>query len=252
MLKAIIIDDEIKAVKSIEMMLKVNCPDVEIIATATSADEAIDNITKLKPDVLFLDIEMPEINGFELLEKIPDRNFEVVFINAYNHYAIKAIKYSAFDYILKPVDIDEIVSAVKKIKERKDKNQNIQGRFDLLFENLKKNIPRKIALPVSDGIEYINIDSIIRLEADRSYTSFFLTDKRRIVVSRSMSEYTPVLTDNFFYRPHRSHIINLNYIKKHIKHGGGSILMIDGSQIPISRHKKQEFQAAIDKFIEGR
>ncbi len=248
MLKTVIIDDEYKAVKTIELILKNHCKNIEVCGTANSVKEGIAIINKFKPDIVFLDIEMPEANGFDLLEQIDERDFEVIFITAYNHYAIRAIKYSAFDYILKPVDIDEISKAIENVKKKRKSDNKQFEKFEILLENIQSKSPKKLAIPIFNGTEYIDIDKIIRIEADGSYSNFYLVNKIKYVVSRNLKEYADILEGNIFYRIHRSHLINLNYIRKHVKHQGGYIVMEDDSSIPVSRQKKDEFKRVISNF----
>lgn len=247
MIKAVIIDDEEKALKTIQMIIEKHCTGVEVSGTASSVDEALVVIQKIQPDVIFLDIEMPNATGFDLLEKVDTRNFEVIFITAYNHHAIKAIKYSAFDYILKPVDIDELNEAIEKVKEKVANRQNNSSRLENLLNNLQSKTPRKIAISTSDGYEFLETDQIIRLEADRSYTNFYMVNKKRIMVSKSMKEFSFLENDHFF-RPHRSHLINLKHVHKYLKKDGGYIEMSDGTAIPVSRQKKEECMEVLKKI----
>lgn len=246
-LKAIIVDDEEKALKSIQMILNQHCEMVNVVGLAKSVNEAVKLIEIHSPNLVFLDVEMPEANGFELLERVNPRNFEVVFVTAFNHHALKAIKYSAFDYILKPVDIDELKDSVEKASCKIFSNTNNDERYDVLLNNLRDSRPKKLAIPFSEGLEFLDISQIIRLEADRSYTTFFMLDKKKIVVSKSMKEYEILEQDNFF-RIHRSHLVNLKHIKKYFKRDGGEVEMIDGAIIPVSRQKRPEFIEVLRKI----
>jgi len=198
-------------------------------------------ITKEKPDLVFLDVEMPHGSGFDLLAVFPEKDFDVIFITAFNHYAIRAIKFSAVDYILKPININEFIEAVKRVEEARDAKSDRNVNFNTLFENLKTSMPSKLAIPTSNGMEYLNTKDIIRVEADRSYSWFYLQGEIKHLVSRNLKEYQELLSDRNFFRTHNSHLINLEHVKKYIRHEGGYIEMIDGSTVPISRGKKDLF-----------
>ncbi|MFH2143343.1 MAG: LytTR family DNA-binding domain-containing protein [Bacteroidota bacterium] len=248
-MNAIIIDDELKAIKSIEYIVKEYCKNLTIVGNASSADEGIKLIEETNPDIVFLDIEMPRGSGFDMLEKIPERKFDVIFVTAYNQYAIKAIKFSAVDYILKPIDIYEFITAVNKVIENRRNGNTVDDRYKVLLENFNSQKPTKLAIPSSEGTVYLNINDIIRIEADRSYSMIFQTNQRRIMVSKSLVEYEDLLLDNDFFRTHKSFLINLNHVVKHNKHDGGYAEMIDGSQVMISRRKKEEFVKAMERFL---
>lgn len=241
MLGTIIVDDEIDAVKFIESIITEYCKGIKVLGYAHSAADGVQLINALKPDLIFLDVEMPHGSGFELLSHFPDKNFDVIFVTAFNHYAIQAIKFSAVDYILKPININEFIEAVKKVALSRKKNRERNFNFDALLENLKTRIPSRLAIPASDGMEYLNTDDIIRIEADRSYSWFYLNDKRKLLVSRNLKEYQELLSDRNFFRTHNSHLINLNYVRKFIRQEGGYIQMKDDSTVPVSRGKKDLF-----------
>ena len=240
-LKAVIVDDEQDAVNFIESIAKEYCPNIEIIGKAHSAIEGIEVITKVKPDLVFLDVEMPHGSGFDLLAGFPEKDFDVIFITAFNHYAIKAIKFSAVDYILKPININEFIESVKRVEEARSEKKSRNMNFNALFENLKSSIPSKLAIPTSTGMEYLNTKEIIRVEADRSYSWFYMKNGGKYLVSRNLKEYQELLSDRNFFRTHNSHLINLEHVKKYIRHEGGYIEMIDKSTVPISRGKKDLF-----------
>ncbi len=241
MLKVAIIDDEPDAINFIASIIKEYCPELEIVGTANSAAEGTKVIKNTNPDLVFLDVEMPHGNGFDLLANFPGKFFEVIFITAYNHYAIKAIKFSAVDYILKPVNINEFIDAVKKVLEKRIKKENLNLNYYTLLENLKTTLPSKLAIPTSDGMEYLNTAEIIRIEADRSYSWFYLEEGKKYLVSRNLKEYQELLNDRNFFRTHNSHLINLDHVKKYIRQEGGYVIMDDGSNVPISRSKKDLF-----------
>jgi two-component system LytT family response regulator len=247
-LRAVIVDDEQDAVSFIASIAAEYCPQIEIVGKAFSAIEGIEVITKEKPDLVFLDVEMPHGSGFDLLAGFPEKDFDVIFITAFNHYAIKAIKFSAVDYILKPINISEFIEAVKRVEERRKEKKDQKINFSALFENLKTGLPSKLAIPTSSGMEYLNTREIIRIEADRSYSWFFMENGEKYLVSRNLKEYQELLSDRNFFRTHNSHLINLEHVKKYIRHEGGYIEMTDGSTAPISRGKKDLFLEQMGKI----
>lgn len=248
-LKTIVIDDELDAVDFISSIIEEYCPGLEVVGKAHDVGQGIEKINELNPDLVFLDVEMPQGTGFDLLTYFPAKEFDVVFITAFNHYAIKAIKFSAVDYILKPINITEFIGAVEKvIKKRSGNGPASQENLRILLENLKTAHPSRLAIPTADGMEYLNPRDIIRIEADRSYSWFFLTGDRKILVSKHMKEFQDLLNDRYFFRSHNSHLINLRFVKKFIRRDGGFIEMADGSNIPVSRNKKDLFLMHMAKF----
>ena len=248
MLRVMIIDDEPDAVKFIQGIVAEYCPNLEVVGTANSARDGVSMINQTHPDLVFLDVQMPHGSGFDLLSSFPEKTFDVIFITAYNHYAIQAIKFSAVDYILKPVNISELIEAVNKVEQKRTSLEYRNLNYNNLLENLKAPVPSKLAIPTSDGIEYLNTAEIIRIEADRSYSWFFLKDKKKYLVSRNLKEYQELLQELNFFRPHNSHLINMIYVKKFIRHEGGYIEMTDGSSVPISRGKKDLFLLQMAKI----
>ncbi len=222
-IRTVIIDDEPDAVNFIQSIIQEYCPKLEIVGKANSIRDGSKLIIDKTPDLVFLDVEMPHGTGFDLLANFPQKTFDVIFITAFNHYAIKAIKFSAVDYILKPININEFIKAVDKVQEKSHSHEYKSASFHALLENVKSSMPGKLAIPTSDGMEYLNTNEIIRIEADRSYSWFFLLDKRKILVSRNLKEYQELLSDRNFFRTHNSHLINLEYVKKYIRHEGGAI-----------------------------
>lgn len=248
MIKAVIIDDEQKAVKSIELIVKEYCPNVSILGSASSAAEGIQLIAETKPDLVFLDVEMPQGNGFEMLDKITVRDFDVIFITAYNHYAMKAIKFSAVDYILKPIDIYEFISAVNKIEGNRDKGHATTD-FEVLLNNLRADKPTRLAVPITEGVEFVDPKNIIYINADRSYSEIFISNSKKMVVSKSLMDFQELLSDFDFFRIHKSHLINLEHVKKFIRTDGGYAEMSNGERIMISRRKKEEFIEVMNRYI---
>jgi two-component system LytT family response regulator len=248
-LKTIVIDDEPDAVDFISSIVREYCTSLELAGKAHNVLSGVKLIKEVNPDLVFLDVEMPNGTGFDLLTHFPEKNFDVIFITAFNHYAIKAIKFSAVDYILKPINITEFIDAVNRVIQKRQTN-TFAGRenFEALLENIRSVHPTRLVIPTSDGREYLNPHDIIRIEADRSYSWFFINGKRKILVSRHLKEFQELLSDRDFFRPHNSHLINLDFVKKYVRLDGGYIEMTDGSQVPISRNRKDLFLAHMAKF----
>ncbi len=240
MLKTVVIDDEKDAVDFLCGALKRYCPETEIIGSATNICDGHKEISTKMPDLVLLDIAMPSGNGFELLNLLPDRRFDIIFVTAYNEYAIKAFRYSAIDYLLKPVDIGELIQAVRKIRMPLEKE-----RVNILMDNLSLASPKKIAIPTSMGCEYILIDDIVRIEAQRSYCCFYMLGKKKYLVSKCLNDYHQILENKRFCRVHNSHLINLKHVKSFTRSDGGFIEMIDFSQVPVSRTKRDYFISAM-------
>jgi len=240
-LKAILVDDELNSLQNLHYKLLEYCPTIKVVAQTQNPEEAVHLIHQYKPDVIFLDIEMPRISGFKMLELIPEVDFEVIFITAYNHYAINAIRISAFDYLVKPVSIEELqqtigrlgISAIKKTRER----------AELLKKNLAnpKSQEDHIALPANDGLEFIQVKQIIRIESSSNYSRVIIQDGQPLLVTRQLKDFEELLQDYRFYRVHHSHLINLNYISKYVRGDGGQITMRNGDVIDVSRRKKEVF-----------
>ena len=246
-MKVIIVDDEKDAVNSMELMLNEFCSDITILGKAYSVIDAIKEIQNKKPDLVFLDVEMPHGTGFDVLDSIPDRTFEVIFVTAYNDYAIKALKASAIDYILKPMDIDELTSAVDKVKSKlKVKHQESKDK-SVLANTIVGHFPKKIAIHTSDGLEFINTADIIRIEADGSYSNIFLLNNKKIFSSKNLKEFQNILNKEAFFRAHHSHLINLLHVKRFLRNDG-MVEMKDGSKVSISRRNKDEFIQQMEKF----
>lgn len=243
MIKAIVIDDEASARETLSIVLSKYCPDVQVVSTADSAQSGIAEIKKHKPELIFLDVEMPYGNGFDLLEKAGEKNFEVIFTTAYDEYAIRAIKFAALDYLLKPINIRELKAAVEKaIVKKRNESENKN-----LVET--KTRMKKIALPTAHGQVFVVVDEIIRLQADDNYTHFFLTDGKKLLVSRTMKEFEELLEGNNFSRIHQTHLINIDHIKEYNRNDS-EVKMADGSSIPVSRRNKMDFLKMLEKSRE--
>jgi two-component system, LytTR family, response regulator len=243
-MKAIIVDDEEKSRVTLKNLVERHCPQVEMAELCESVDAGLKAIRKHSPALVFLDIEMPFRNGFELLEKIGKPDFEVIFTTAYEHYAIKAIKFSALDYLLKPVDVDELKAAVEKVASKPKEKE--PARYDLLLATLKSK-SAKIAVPTFDGLQMVNAEEIVKCTADESYTHITLTGGQKLVVSRILKDFEELLSGLNFFRVHNSSLINLAHVKKYVKGDGGYLVMTDGETVEVSRRKKNELLARLSR-----
>ena len=240
MKKALVIDDEKRTRNFITMLIRSFGLDIEVVGQAESVVTALQEIKTHNPDLIFLDIQMPDGTGFDVLKALEDKNFEVIFITAHEEFAIKAIKFSALDYILKPIDPDELksalVAALASMSLKKEESQ-----FKALQNNLQPSQKRKLVLKTQESVFVIEMDDIIRCEADKNYTFFHLKNKKKILVSRTLKEYETLLSSYHFYRIQQSHLVNLNYVDRYDKFDGGSVIMKDGTAVPLSSAKKELF-----------
>lgn len=252
MISAVLIDDDVNLRKGMKGMLSLYAPDINIIGEAESVVTGIETLSKLNPQVVFLDIQMNDGTGFDLLEKLTKINgkinFHVVFITAYEHYAIKAFRFSALDFLLKPVEPEELEKVIDKIRSVLEKD-NDYSHIDLLLENIRKKADnyKRIALSNSDGIHLLDINDIIRCESDDNYTKFFIKNRKTILISKTLKEYEELLSEYDFIRIHQSHLINLQYVKSYLKKEGGHVLMNDDTQLPISQRKREMIQDILMK-----
>ncbi len=240
MIKAIIIDDEVHCLETLSLLLKEFCPEVEILQQCSSAKKGWEAIEKCKPDLVFLDIEMPVMNGFELLEQLLTISFAIIFTTSYDQYAIRAIRYSALDYLLKPIDPKDLINAIKKVR------QQVQLPMAEQFEMLLKKINgkndgfNKIAVPTAEGFELIPAEQVIYCEASDNYTHFLLKNKNKIIACRTLKEIEEQLTDlPFFVRVHNSYMVNLNEVTRYVRGEGGYLIMSNDSSVNVSRSRKE-------------
>lgn len=238
MIKSVIIDDTETSRVSLADDLERYCENVLLIGQAGSVKTGVRLINSLKPELIFLDVQLGDGTGFDILQQIEPYPYQVIFTTGSDDHAFKAIKFSAVDYLLKPVDPDELVSAVSKVKPAQP--QQSHDSIRLLLENLNKSKPKRIALSSADRIHVVNVDEIIRCESQRNYTLFFLSGSKQILVTRTLKEFEEMLEPQGFMRIHHSHLINTNYLKEFIKADGGYALMSDGSRIPVAVRKKDE------------
>ena len=247
MIKCIVIDDEIKSCESLRILIEEFCENAEVVAQCQNVNDGINAIESLKPDVVFLDIQLQRETGFDLLSRIKTIEFELIFTTAHAEYAVKAFKFSAIDYLLKPVNIDELRNALDKVSKKL--NHNISERLEQLIYNLKPAAIQKykLALPTNDGLVFVKVEDIIYCEADSNYTQIHLINEKKYLVSRTLKEYEEMLTDQDFFRIHNSFLINLNLIKNYIRGEGGYVVMSNGKSLDVSKRKKESFLARISR-----
>lgn len=238
MINTIIIDDEPYCCETLEAMIGKFCPELTMSAVLHSGADALEVLEKFTPQLIFLDIEMPHMTGFEFLERVPGINFALIFTTSYDQYAIKAIRFSALDYLLKPIDRVELIQAVAKVA-RNLQNPS-QSQLDLLLHkfNLLKTPIRKMAIPTLEGLEMVDLDNIISCAAEGNYTNFFLKNKTKILACRTMKDTEELLTDHSFIRVHNSYLVNINEVVRYVKGEGGYLVMSDGANIDVSRTRK--------------
>lgn len=245
MLKCLIVDDEHKSREILRILIEDFCDNAQVVALCPSVADALLAIDEHKPHVVFLDIQMQGETGFDLLEKIKKIDFEIIFTTAYSEYAIKAFKFSAIDYLLKPIDIEELKKSVSKVEKKV--NSDFSARLEQLVQNLKggSNHRFKLALPSSDGLMFVKVDEIIYCEASSNYTNIFMADGKKYIVSRTLKEYEDLLADQDFFRIHNSYLINLNAIKKYVRGEGGYVVMTNDKSLDVSKRKKESFLSRI-------
>ena len=248
MIKAIIIDDEHSGRQSLQQALGQYCPDVEILQSCESPETGITAIRIQKPDLVFLDVQMPNLSGFDVLQKLSPIDFEVIFVTSYDQYAIKAIKFSAIDYLLKPVDVDDLIHAVQRARENLQKNGK-QQRYQSVLHNINYASGKieKLAVPTLEGIDFFRTDDIIYCEADGSYTTLYMAGHQKQVISKNLKDFENLLTNSGFCRVHNSHLINMGHIQKYIKGDGGYVILTDNHHVDISRRRKDIFLGLLNR-----
>jgi two-component system LytT family response regulator len=245
MIRSIIVENEIKAQKLLISILRDFVGNVEVLGTATRTDDAQELINRTKPDLVFLDIELDDGNAFDLLEKTDHRNFKLIFLTAYDRYALKAFQYEAVDYIVKPYSPNEIIKAVKRV----DRIPVFELYRDelLALAQRERTDSGRITVSNSDGLQVLKVAEIVRLEGDRSYCTFYLVNGERILVSRPLKDFEKVLPADAFFRVHQTHLVNLNYVKKISTEDGGFILMENRDQVPLAKRRRKEFIRLFEK-----
>lgn len=249
MIKAIIVDDEKDGAEVLQFLTQQNCPNIQILSLEHSVESAIISINKFKPDLIFLDIEMPTGTGFDVIQSTREMGYETIFITAYEHYAIKAFKTNAIDYLLKPIDVDELVNAVKNAEKRiNSSNKNNNAAIEtLILSAIQKN--KKISIPSQDGVLWADLDDIIRFEADSNYTHVYMKNNKKIMVAKTLKSFEDQLSNTNFCRIHSAHLINLNEIEKYIKGDGGIVVLKDSSSVPVSRANKTELLTKLNLYL---
>jgi two-component system, LytTR family, response regulator len=245
-LKAIIIDDEASSRNSLRQKLANHCVEVEVIDECENGELGIRSIESLDADIVFLDVEMPRMNGFTMLQQLKKKNFEVIFTTAYDHYAVKAIRFSALDYLVKPVEVEELKASVERARIKKE-NGNGNERLETLLYNLvnQKSLDNRLAIPSQEGLQFITLSDIIYLEAQSSYSIIYTMDGAKIIVSKTLKDFEELLPHSIFLRIHHSYVINKNRITKYIRGEGGQVIMSNGKMLDVSRRKKEEFLNAL-------
>jgi two-component system LytT family response regulator len=241
-MKAILVDDEPDGIRTLKKMLEIHCPNVHVAATCSNATAAKQELESIRPDVVFLDIQMPGKSGLDLLTEMAEKNFEVIFVTAHNEYMLQALQYSAADYLLKPVDEDRLIEAVQRVEARMQAEK--KEWTETLMHNLNKAgspSEMRLCLPTLKGFIVVKLDDIIYCEAERSYTIFHLDGKRTVMVSKSLIEYDNLLQDTQFIRIHKSFLINLHHVKEYQRGEGGMVIMTNNAEIEVSRRKKEFF-----------
>lgn len=244
MIKVVIIDDEDNSRETLRGKLDLFCPEVEVAAEAGSVKEGMEAIIAHSPDAVFLDIQLAGESGFDILEEFRDNvevHPEIIFVTAHNEFAIKAIKFSALDYLLKPIDPEELVKAVRKVEESKGLPKRATN-INVLVENIRQasDSPKKIVVPTSDGMHVIKLSDIIRLESSSNYTTFYLNNQKSLLASKTLKEFDNMLSGYNFQRIHKSHLVNMNYLKRYVQTDGGYLILEDGSKIPVANRKKEQ------------
>ncbi len=242
MIETILIDDEAPSRSILRDMLSQYCPDIKIIGESGNLEDGIGIIRNHQPQLAFLDINMPNGSGFDLLKAFPEAGFQVVFVTAHNEYAIKAIRVSAMDFLLKPVNIKELQDCVERIKVKLNRDME-KNNLRMLVENMqsKQNLHSKIAIPLTEGLQFVTVGDIVRMEADGNYTWIWFTKGKKMLSSHNLKEYQDLLPPSLFFRSHYSHLINLHHVNKYHRGEGGSISMCDGSEVPLAKRRKKPF-----------
>jgi two-component system LytT family response regulator len=250
MITSIIIDDEAKNVKLLQNMLEAHCGNVQLLAAETDAKKGLALIKELQPQLVFLDVEMPHINGFEMLRQLEPVSFEVIFVTAYSHYAIEAFEHHAIGYLTKPINTEKLIACIHSASERIGQKSFSKNLFSLLETTSRKTPEHKIPLSTSNGLVFVKLADIMYCESNGNYTTFYLSGNNKpILVSRQLGEYEKLLPDTDFTRIHDKYIINLSYIREYIKGSGGDVVLENGKEIPVASRRKEDFLSRFEKWI---
>ena len=247
-LRAVIVDDDEFCCVQLQDVIARKVRSIDILAVCNSAEEGIEKIQQLSPDIVFLDVEMPGMNGFEMLKKLQAINFEIIFITAHDHYAIRAIRFSAIDYLLKPVDATSLQEALDRVIEKKRKHIEIpQRQLEIVNHPAGKQMDN-LAVPTMEGLLFISLQDIVSCESDDKYTMIFLADKKKVVASRTLGDFEEILSKHGFFRIHKSYLINLKHLRKYLRGEGGQVVMSNGATLDVSRRKKEELMELVSQF----
>lgn len=250
MIKALIIDDEQHCINRLSVLIEEHFSQtIQVAGSFQTVEEAVIGIRKIQPDLIFLDVQIGDKSGFDLLKQLNDINFEIIFTTAYEKYAVQAFRFSALDYLLKPVDADDLKAAIHKLKELRSR-KDTAGRLDVLFHNMKnlQGSSKRICVPVVNGMVFLQVNDIVRCQSDINYTTIFLKDGKSLVVAKTLKDFEAMLSEYNFFRVHNSHMINLNYIKSYNKGKGGYITMTDNSSVEVSTRRKEEFLKKLESI----
>lgn len=248
-LTCILLDDEAGNLQLLKNMLAMHCPQLTILAAETNAEQGIQQISALRPQIVFLDIEMPRMNGFETLRKLEPVNFEVIFVTAFGKYAVQAFEHHAAGYVTKPVQAEKLQAAVNAATSRIEQKNVNKHLFSLLEQSSRDTAPEKIPLSTTNGLVFVKISEIMYCESSGNYTNFILQDDKKIVVSRQLGEYEKLLPENNFTRIHDKYIINLSFIKEYIKGSGGEVILENGKELPVASRRKEDFLSLFEKWL---
>lgn len=249
-IKAIIVEDERLASEALEDLIRLVSSRVKVICSVESVSGAIESIQKHRPPLIFMDIQLGDEKSFKVLEDLPDRSCEVIFVTAYNTYAIEAFQFSAVDYLLKPINPDRLEEAIERAVKRIDEGKEV-SKLDVLVENLKSTDrkPKKIVLSTLEFVHFVDIQTIVKCHSSINYTTFHLTDGKEILVSKTLKEYDEQLSPHGFFRTHKSWLINMSFVKGYNRKEGGGVMLEDGSEVPVSLARKEEFMDALKSFF---
>ena len=243
-LRALLIDDEHHCIETLKYELEMNCPEVDVIDTASSGPEGIEKIKELTPDLVFLDIEMPGMSGFEMLRQVDSADFSVIFVTAYDQYALQAFRCAAADYLLKPVMSDQLRDAVSRVEGKSNNPAENQLQLEALLYNIKEGMKSpRIALPSGRGIDFVDAADIIYCNSESNYTHIALTGNRKYTLAKTLKDVEQMLASLDFFRIHHSYLINFKFLQRYLRDDGGYVVMLDGKEIPIAKRRKEEFLA---------
>ncbi|AYB35169.1 LytR/AlgR family response regulator transcription factor [Chryseolinea soli] len=248
MIDAVLVDDETAGLEALQLALEKYCPDIAIKGIYDKPEEALAGIRKINPGLVFLDVQMPQLSGFDLLQQLSPIHFEVIFVSAHDQYAIKAIRFSALDYLLKPIDVEDLMHAVNRVKERQNHTSS-SFQFQSVLNNiqLKSGRVEKLAVPTLQGIDFFNTQDILYCKAEGSYTQIVLKNNQQALVCKNLKDFESLLAESGFFRVHHSYIINLAHVEKYVKGEGGYVVLTENHHVDVSRRKKEEFLGLLDK-----